>query len=270
MTSLGMDQDHARLYLHLLRAGPCKASTLASISDFSRSKIYRTLDAMQSAGSVQVQLGQPRIYAATEPRELLDRFEERWARGLERVRRARERLLGPLQGLREDQACGVRPGTPSWRLVQGRLAILDELMDRIGSSATLRMAVTGAHLGSIASPVDRFWEQATERTRSGDLDLQVLVVRDGDDPEALPLPDAETFEVRCLTEPDPGFFALLDEEVVMTSMSVDDGPRVDADDDVAILTDAPPSVARHRILFERLWEAASAPEIQAGTGSGES
>lgn len=252
LTSLGMEEDHARLYIHLVRAGPSKASTLASLSGFSRSKVYRTLDGMSSEGYAEVQLGQPRIFRAVEPQTLMDRFEDRWARGAERVRSARDQLIEPLGSLAEEPVSS--PDGPSWRIVQGRLSLLDELIDQVeDAEEEVLVAACAEEMSGQAPPLARFWEVLNRRDDEGPA-VRVIVLG-GSDPVDLPVSPA--FPLRRVDETGAGCFAVVDRRTLLARAFADAAGSVNAEDDVAILTDAHGSVSQYLVLFEMLWDAAA-------------
>lgn len=250
-----MEDDHARLYLHLVRAGPSKASTLASLSGFSRSKVYRTLDAMTSEGVAEVQLGQPRIFRAVDPDTLMDRFEDRWARGAERVRSARDDLLEPLASLSGEPApC---PEGPSWRIVEGRVALLDELRDQVeAASEEVLVATCSRDLADQAPPFTRFWEALNRRDEEGPA-IRAVVGAGSGAPE---LPVSPAFPVRRVDEAGADCFVVVDRQMLLTRVHADADGGVNAEEDVAVITDAQGSVSQYLLLFEMLWDAAAASD----------
>lgn len=261
LVSLGMEDDHARLYLHLVRAGPSKASTLASLSGFSRSKVYRALDAMTCEGVAEVQLGQPRIFRAVDPETLMDRFEDRWTRGAERVRSAREYLLEPLISLAEEPVPASEG--PSWRIVQGRLSFLDELIDQIEAASEEVLVVAYAEEMAVqAPPLARFWEALNHREAEGPA-VRVIAPAGSD---AVDLPVSPAFPVRRVDEAGAGCFAVIDRRTLLARAFADATGGVNAEDDVAILTDAQGTISQYLLLFEMLWGAA-APDNTVATSS---
>lgn len=263
LASLGMEDDHARLYLHLIQAGPSKASTLASLSGFSRSKVYRTLDAMSSEGYAEVQLGQPRVFRAVEPETLMDRFEDRWTRGAERVRSARDQLIEPLTSLAGAQT--PSPDGPSWRTVQGRLSLVDELIDQVETAdEEVLVAACAEEMASQSPPLTRFWEVLNRRDGEGP--AVRVIVPGGSDPVDLPVSPA--FPVRRVDDTGAGCFAVVDRSRLLTRAFADTTDGVNAEDDVAVVTDAQSSVSQYLLLFEMLWDAAAPDNELAASPEG--
>lgn len=253
-----MDEDHARLYLHLVRAGPSKASTLASISGFSRSKVYRTLDAMTSEGIAEVQLGQPRIFRPVDPETLMDRFEDRWTRGAERVRSAREALLKSLASLAGEPA--PTSEGPCWRIVQGRLSFLDALTDEVETASEEILVACCEDLPGRTPPFARFWEALNGREEEGPA-IRTLV-GGGSDPVQLPVSPA--FPVRRVDEAGAGCFAVVDRRMLLARVHADASAGANAEEDVALLTDAQGALSQYLLLFEMLWDTA-APDNEVAT-----
>lgn len=71
MNSLGVDEDGARIYRHLLKKGPRTALTISRETEFSRTQVYKILEELTQEGIVNEVLQEHgRIFEAASPEYL--------------------------------------------------------------------------------------------------------------------------------------------------------------------------------------------------------
>ncbi len=75
----GLARYEAQLLVSLARLGTSSASELAGATGLNRVQVYRTLEALETLGFVDVLLGRPKRYL---PRPMDEIFEQAWASGV--------------------------------------------------------------------------------------------------------------------------------------------------------------------------------------------
>lgn len=259
LSALGLEEPEARLYLGLLQTGPAKAAKLRPFFEGSRSSLYRLLDDLVERGLVTKSLTTPTVFEAVEPEELFALVGAELRRSRDRLERVRERCEPELQALAQTSAEPSRQHR--WRRVEGREAVygtfhamVEAAEERIWCASNDPVTFE-AHL----PVVEEAWEVVGRRVREDGVEARLLLAI-GDHPdEALPSwvakePQAEP----CPLDAEAMIhFVLVDEaELLSWVRSAPPGASEEVDD-VAVFTDAPQSVAVHRLLFERLWAEAA-------------
>lgn len=253
LENVGIEPDLARLYLRLLRNGPSKAGALSDISSFSRTKVYRLLDAMVQEGLADASLGTPTIYRPVPPEDVFDRIRARWRRDGREIEDTRDTMIGALDGLESERP---EPDEPSWRIVEGRDRIYEAIAQQVEEAEqSIRMMSTHPVTVTPQPQVRRLWDEAGKRCDAG-LHLQAILHLPADRRPWFTKwtqggPDRE---VRHIDADHVGHFALFDDETVVTWLVVDSSSRFAAEGDVAIQTDAPEYRTTQSILFDCLWE----------------
>ncbi|GEM_PF-341889 len=92
LRSLGFADLEARVYLHLLRAGPDTAYATAKAIGKPVANCYKSVEALERKGAVEVEEGEPRIVRATGPGELTSRLRKVSERRLGEAERELSRL----------------------------------------------------------------------------------------------------------------------------------------------------------------------------------
>ncbi len=97
LMSVGFSDYESRAYCALLARSPANGYQVSQRSGIPRAKVYEILERLAMRGAaVRVESPDPgaRLYAATDPRELLDGMEKRLTSACERARKELERYQG--------------------------------------------------------------------------------------------------------------------------------------------------------------------------------
>lgn len=263
LEEIGLETIECLTYLKLLETGPEKASTLAEALDLNRSKIYRVLDTLRDLNVVRAATGTPTLFRARDPDAVMGEFirdAERRHRTLEEIR---SEVVGPLERRAGSQANGNgHAADPFRKTVEGRTAIYRELDSLIRSAETsIRAASTHPVTLQMARQVLACWESAVGRAREG-VAFQVVVPDRGTVGDRLIGWAGEPgIEVRRTELGGPIHFVLIDDRVVVAWLHTDASERLNADGDVAMITDAEAIVASKRHLLDAIWR--DAPPLEA-------
>lgn len=255
LEKIGIDPDLGRLYLHLLRMGPTKAGALSDVASFSRTKVYRLLDAMVEEGFAKASLGTPTIYRPVPPDDLFDRLRVRWTRDGQEIEDTRDQMIDILHDLEAERH---EPEDPSWRILEGRDRIYDCIAQKL-DDARDSIRVMSTHPATVAPrpQVQRLWERAGERADEGlHVDAILHLPADRCPWFADWVKGGPNREVRHLDEDHVGHFLLIDRASIVAWLVVDSSSRFAAEGDVAIHTDAPEYLTTQSIFFDCLWERA--------------
>lgn len=257
LEAVGIEADQARLYVHLLHNGPSKASTMASISGSSRTKVYRDLDKLVDRGLVEASLESPTVYRALGPTQLFEGLLADRRRSVAEVERARERLMEPLETLAAEEAQGSRP---FWQVVEGRLEILDRLGDLLDhAEREVRVLSTHALTFRADPPMTSLWDRIRERAEAEDgfTFRAVLHVPDRARERMAALARVPGIDIRHTDEARMGHFIVFDQEETVAWLVADPSERLHVEGDAAVYTNADAFVSTKMFLFDALWERAT-------------
>lgn len=262
LETLGLDEDDAEIYLHLLHVGPAKVSAIAPHVDASRTSVYRGLDRLCDHGFASKSLDRPTIYAAEKPQALFDRRVRELEVQREKLEQLNDELAGPLAKL---QAHGVDESETHWKRLGGAEQIYKTIQSIAGGAEeSICLASNDAITFEFDAPsVADAWRAGVARVKDG-VPIRLLLelpdgseVTDGLIPDWVPLEEAEarTFSA------DRGihFMIVDDRDVVVWAQPARDSSS--PEDAIAIWTDAPGVLAPLSTLFEKLW--ADGAEIEA-------
>lgn len=250
---LGIEQEAARAYVHVALVGSCKASELALSIGSSRTEAYRILRSLVEDGFVTSSLERPVRFTAQPLRAVIERLNAEDELRRDALRRADD-IIAALATLRAEPSPDLAKST--FRIVESRPEIFKAVMHAIqGSRNEIASIMTNP---SSAGSTDYFgvWDQLHEKALQG---TRVRVLRSPD--ETLPanlLADAPSdAEFRTVHTGGHVNFLIGDgEQMVIVAVS-DATERLMAENEVAIVTNAPDFVFAHQLLFEELWQRSS-------------
>jgi sugar-specific transcriptional regulator TrmB len=251
---LGFDPEHATVYVKLLQNGPSRASTLASLADLNRTKVYRVLDDLVEDRYASASVGRPTIYRAQEPErvfELLRKDLEARERTLDRVQ---DDVLEPLESLAgEDHEVS----DPDWKLVEGYPRIYETLNRCLRDVEDEIVLVSNDAITTNMVPfVEEAWETAITRAEDGVTFRAMLDLDHVKGDVAENWFEGPNVHVRGIAIDDPLHFVLLDDEFVLQWLVMDPGPSVQMDEGAALLSDARGLLTGARLVTRFLWDQA--------------
>lgn len=250
---LGFDDAEALVYVKLLQNGPSRASTVASLTDLNRTKVYRVLDDLVDRRFASASVGRPTIYQAKDPKGVFELLREDVKATQRTLDRIEGEVLNPLEDLSDS---GHEVEQPDWKLIEGYPRIYDTLHRLIRSAEEEIFLVSNDEITTNMLPfVEEAWDRACERANDGVsfkalLDLDVC---SGDRIERWF--DEDNVEIRHLSIKDPLHFVLFDRDEVLQWLVMEPG-SIQMDEGAAILSDAPGLVTGSRMLADNLWEMA--------------
>lgn len=255
---VGMTEEEARLYLHLLQSGPSKVGTLAPYFDASRSKLYRLLDDLSRKGFVSKTPTRPTVYHPVFPEDAFEIGREKLDRRQELLDAVREEMLGLLRRLH--RGTEAIPAT-TWDKIEGDGRIY-EVIQRVIGDAQRSVWVASNHRVP-RSPwlpfVREAWTEAKLQIEAG---VEGRFVFGPESSELDHVPEwvfEKEDRVRVVEIDRPVHFLVADEEVVVFMVQMDLGGS-SGQGSVAVCTDTEGPVGAHVLLFKRLWEEAFAPD----------
>lgn len=254
LEALGLDEDEASLYLALISHGPSKASTVASLTGYSRGKIYRLLDQMAEEGVISVALGHPRVYRARPPGELLEGMRQDLDREQRRIQEVEDRVLPAIQALAADAG---EEGGPQWVVIEGRLAVLRAAIKLI-EGADQEVAFLGTQpLLATDAPMVRALHRALAARATQGLEVRCLLSEDLS--RGLEDLDEGAVDRRALGSPPAAQLLIVDGREVLQWLVMDTSTKMALDGEAAVQSDAPGLVSPAVHLFDLAW----APEPEA-------
>ncbi|MBM5805760.1 MAG: hypothetical protein FJZ49_06855 [Candidatus Verstraetearchaeota archaeon] len=247
LLDFGFDRDEARVYLLLLRAGPCPARVVAYKLGGNRMKAYRTLKVLQERGLVEVTVERPVKFVAAPLNEALDRLMEDFRARFSNLEEGRRRIMEYWEKLpvAEPQA-----EEPRLRILQGRQQVYDSLLRMFErAKAEIRLITTRNDLYRLSfAGVDgrlKDLHRAGVRTR-------VLTQVDEQGIEAVN--NYMGFaEVRHTALPATMRLATVDEGESLTTFVMDDSMSMTTEEDSGLWTNAPNYVKAMSASFGALW-----------------
>lgn len=254
LETLGLETDEASVYLRLLQVGGAKVSQLADHAAVSRSSLYRVLDELVDKGFVSKSLGRPTVYTPEDPDTIFDLSTQELESRLDRLDRVRDRVLGPLQELADDEGCDE---AHHWKRIEGASRIYEVIVKR-AQEADERIDVISNHAlcqRHDLAAVEEAWRVLADRGREG-ITVNLLL---GFEPPTEEVPDDvldASAGVRSFQQEETVHFLLFDRrELVLVLKPQAEGD--DGDEEMAVWTNAPGLLATHEALVESLWPQAT-------------
>jgi hypothetical protein len=250
---LDVDADEANLYLHLVAAGPSRASDVAETLHMHRSEVYRAMERLEERGLVRSSGERPTLYAAVEIGALLDAQMGARVAEVESLRASRREIEEILLATRHD----AEPARPTYKLLHGRPEIARARAQMLaGAQRSLDWATTFA-------PAIRLWLD------SGEIDALKPRVEKGLRFRALlpPCPEAKEVarvfqgmpgaQLRTLATRAPIRFSIFEARDLLVFILNDASPSAESSEEAAIQTSAPGFVLTQQTFFDQMWSAAA-------------
>jgi sugar-specific transcriptional regulator TrmB len=248
LLEFGFERDEAKIYLFLLKIGPCPAGIIARRFDTNRMKAYRTLKALEEKGLVQSIIGRPVKFVAVPVETTLNRYIDEFRGKLSELEKSEKDIL------REWEAFSRRIIPPSeeprFRIFQGRRQIYDLLIQMCArAEREICIVTTGNDLTRLS--LLNIDDNLKGLVRDG---IQVCLLTQVNDQN---FDDVENFldpiQVRHIALPAPMRFVVIDEKETITTVAMDDSISMTTQDDTGIWTNAPSYVMAMKVFFDALW-----------------
>ena len=234
LTSVGMNEKQARLYLAALRLGTAPASRIATGAELNRATAYHLLEDMVREGYVAAsdRFG-TRHYTAIPPQQLLALLEERRTE-IARVQERLQGMVGDLESLR--MASTVEP---TIRVFEGKTGLKDLHRRSLRSKTPIRVW----DMTTTTDPdIYHFFREefVPERVQRG-IESRVIATEEGGASNPIYLREVRV----CPMEPRNVDIRTFDAHTVITSYSPEEQFGIDIES--PYITDA------LNAIFETLW-----------------
>lgn len=246
LADVGVPPEQARVYVQLLRRGPCGAGELASSLALSRPRAYRLLDGLAHQGFVSTGTGRPRRFAAARPHAVLGALRDRTLGALGHLDRVQAILAAKLDALR--QQADEDAETPHFTVVRS-LNALGRAAQELYEGAEERIEVLlGRHGTQRLLPALVNTPALAGRAKQG-VTVRLLA------PAQVRLQADPPVQRRHLNEEALASLAMADGRDVL--MVVDAAPQGSVKESaLGVRSNALPFVSMQEILFRRLWDSA--------------
>jgi len=244
----GFTRDEAKIYVFLLRNGPCPARVVIRRFKINRMKAYRVLKVLEERSLVHRIMGRPMRFVAAPLKETLDNHIDEVRRRLKRLEEGERDITESWERLSRN----VEPSLeePRFRIFQGRQQIYD-LIQKMGERAAKEVIVLTT---------------ANDLTRLSllgiDDDLKALARRGTQVRVLIPVIEEnlsdvkgllDSVEVRSASLPAPMRIMVVDDNEVLTTVAMDDTMSVTTKDDTGLWTNASSYIKAMKVFLEALW-----------------
>ncbi len=157
LQAFGLEAGEARLYFHLSRIGPCRASDLAEQAGVHRTDVYRMAESLARKGFIEKTLERPVRFVPQPVQEVLENLAEEEA---QRVKEMRERAEQLSQAW-PNQATSWGSGHQRFAVHQGRShiqALFQRMIDHAKEEIVFvmsRRGIASLGVGATLSQLDR-------------------------------------------------------------------------------------------------------------------
>ncbi|MBI2184069.1 MAG: hypothetical protein HYU39_03825 [Thaumarchaeota archaeon] len=248
LTTYGLSEEEARVYVDLAKIGSSKASTIASRLRYDRVKTYRILNKLRDKNIVESSLSKPIRYTAAP----LERTIETLVQGVKDTLRNME---GGKEALFADwtkmPTVSGRAEGPRFKIHQGRVRIYSELVRMLNGAKREVLFVTTRNDLLRMFHADVY--DAVVKVNSAGVEVRVLTEIDKLGIEAA-TEYSRIARVRHKDMPGLARFFIVDDSEILISAVSEDSMRLDEASDVSLWTDASDFVRVIKVFFEETWE----------------
>jgi sugar-specific transcriptional regulator TrmB len=247
LLEFGFTRVEAKIYLFLLRVGPCPAGLVANKLGGNRMKAYRTLKVLQERGLVEVAVGRPVKFVALPLNETLDRLLEESRARFSNLEESKKKIMEYWAKLPKAEALVEEP---KFRILQGRQRVYEMLLKMCErAKVEIRLATTENDLYrlSFAGIEDKLRGLHREGVRT-------LVLTQVDEQGVEAVKNYLGFaEVRHTALSTNMRFVTIDESESLTAFAMDDSMSMNTQNDEGLWTNAFSYVKTMKASFEALW-----------------
>lgn len=249
LVAFGFEEHEARVYYHMARIAPARASEIAQAADMERTRTYRVLDQLAADGVIERTLERPQRFY---PRDLTEVLEARVAQR----RAAIEALESSVDDLaRRWPRTGTEqpPEETTFRVVQGREQIAG-LLGRMVERADREAMIAAPRRGLARLDGFGVLDALLQRAEEDDLLVHVLtnVDREGGDRISR---WRDPLRVRHVELPSYHEVVLIDRSEIALFATIDPLASAGTEDRQAVLaTNAKDMILGQQALLDRLWD----------------
>lgn len=257
LSEMGLQTIEARVYMHLLKAGPTKAGELARVLNAARGEVYRVLQGLVEREVITSSLSRPVMFKAVQPNELFEGLIAKERRRISRLEQAQQELGSTLERIRSSPVEALT--APTFRMLHGR-HVVAEAVDGLIARASREVLVLDTHPAASRLGVS-LGLAATSRERIEDgVRFRVLLADTAQTRDAVAQrgPDER---LRLAPAGAHGRLVIVDERVAIVGVVTDPSTRTGAEGDVVLWSDSIDFVRLQRALFDALWAQSPVPPL---------
>lgn len=248
---LDIEEIEAKIYLSLLKIGPITASALAKELDLDRARMYRTVDKLVSRNIISTTMSSPKLCIAVEPREVLKLALRKKEEEVNKIKRESEAII---KRINDEVATKVGIKTPTFRVVQGRDNIYDNIGQIIENSSGI------IYISTTIDDISRMYHSAIPEKikiceKNGG---QVRLLVELDDPKLLPFVKRfNATETKICKLPSKGrMIVQKDKQMIMSDSTDASQMSPNSESDFSLCTNSSEMINNIHSLCSLLWNTA--------------
>lgn len=248
---LDIEEIEAKIYLSLLKIGPITASALAKELDLDRARMYRTVDKLVSRNIISTTMSSPKLCIAVEPREVLKLALRKKEEEVNKIKRESEAII---KRINDEVATKVGIKTPTFRVVQGRDNIYDNIGQIIENSSGI------IYISTTIDDISRMYHSAIPEKikiceKNGG---QVRLLVEMDDPKLLPFVKRfNATETKICKLPSKGrMIVQKDKQMIMSDSTDASQMSPNSESDFSLCTNSSEMINNIHSLCSLLWNTA--------------
>ena len=251
LQGFGITRDEAKIYVFLLRTGPCPARIVAKKFEINRMKTYRTLKDLEEKGMVHRIMGRPVRFTAAPMRETLERHVDEVRGKLSDLEEGEREILDGWEMISR----GIEPALeePRFRIFQGRQQNYDLITQMCGRSVEEISILTTVNDMTRLSLLGM--DDKLKTLARGGTNVRILTQVDKDSIVVVEN-YLDRIDVRNVSLPAPTRLVIVDEDETLTTVALDDSMSITTQEDTGLWTNASSYVKAMKIFFDALWRMA--------------
>jgi len=251
LQGFGITRDEAKIYVFLLRTGPCPARIVTKKFEINRMKTYRTLKDLEEKGMVHRIMGRPVRFSAAPVRETLERYVDEIRGKLSDLEEGEREILDGWEMISR----GIEPSLeePRFRIYQGRQQnydLISQMCGRAVGEISILTTVNDMTRLSLLGMDDKLKTLAR-----GGTNVRILTQVDKDSVVVVEN-YLDRIDVRNVSLPAPTRLVIVDEDETLTTVALNDSMSITTQEDTGLWTNASSYVKAMKIFFDALWRMA--------------
>jgi len=255
LIDLGFTKDESKIYIFLLKMGPCPAGLVARKFKINRMKAYRMLRALVEKNLVNSIIGRPVMYTVAPIREILKLHIDKLREKLTGIEDSENEIISDVAAL----SLHLEPISEEhkFRIFQGRqqiYALIVQMCERVVNEIDLLLTGNDLIRLSLSNIDDNL-----KRLVSDGIQVRILTQVDENVLEYIEN-YLDFINIHHIPLPAPMRIFILDEKEILTAVAMDDTMSMTTQFDTGIWTDASSFVKTMKIFFKTLWD--TSPEAR--------